>query len=46
MASDEKKQTDFIDFLNFAIVVDKKIKKGYSYDGGLDSWKNFKRLEP
>lgn len=41
-----KKDSDFIDYMNMYLLRDDGIKKGYSYDDGLDSWKNFKRLEP
>ena len=41
-----KKVTDFFDSVNMDLLLSNGIKKGYSYDKGLDRYKGFKRLEP
>lgn len=38
--------SEFVDRLNLALAQAEGIRKGYSFDKGLDKWKGFKRLEP
>lgn len=40
------KATDFVDIVNIDLAKEEGIRKGYSFDKGLDKWKGFKRLEP
>lgn len=40
------KNRDFYDVVNIALARSEGIKKGYSYDKGLDKIKGFHRLEP
>lgn len=37
---------EFVDSINISLSKKSNIKRGYSYDKGLDRWKIFKRLEP
>ena len=41
-----RNDSDFVDYMNKHILFRRGVNQGYSYDGDLDAWKGFKRLEP